>query len=93
MHANSVAAFRQEETRLGKRELLILAWLDLNPGRYTDRQIMRGLKFTEPNCVRPRITHLVQMGNLVEVGAVKCPETRKTVRVVSRPAQLDLIAA
>lgn len=93
MHANSLAAFRQQEPRLNKRELLILAWLDLNPGQYTDRQIMRGMGFSEPNCVRPRITHLIYMGHLVEAGNTVCKETRVRVRLVKRPPkQMELAA-
>lgn len=94
MHANSIAAYREEKVSLNKRELLILAWCDLNPGRWTDRQIMRGLKFSEPNCVRPRITHLVDLGELVEMSSTVCPETHKRVRQVGRPAkQMELLAA
>lgn len=93
MHENSLQAYRQERKKLTQRALLVLAWIDLN-GPATDRQVMHGLKFSEPNAVRPRITELVDAGMLVEVESVRCSETGKTVRVVGRPPrQLELLAA
>lgn len=64
------------------RELEIMAALKDYPTPATDRQIMGYLDYCEPNCVRPRITHLIQMGVLMEVGSVRCPVTGKTVRQV-----------
>ena len=93
MHENSLQAYRQERKKFSEREMLVLAWLDMH-GPATDRQVMRGLKFSEPNAVRPRITELVDAGLLVEIRSVRCPETGKTVRVVGRPPrQMELIAA
>lgn len=92
MHANSLAAYRDEKKRLCRRALLVAAWIELN-GPSTDRQVMHGMGFKEPNAVRPRITELVDAGVLVEVRSIRCPETRKTVRVVARPVQMELIAA
>lgn len=93
MHENSIAAYRSERDRLSKRAWLVLAWLDMN-GPATDRQVMEGMKFSEPNAVRPRITELVDAGLLVEIRSVRCPTTGKTVRVVGRPPrQMELIAA
>jgi predicted HTH transcriptional regulator len=93
MHANSLAAYHSEADRLSKRAWLVLAYITQN-GPKTDRQVMEGMGFKEPNAVRPRITELVDAGKLVEVRSVKCPRTGKTVRVVGIPnPQMQLIAA
>lgn len=93
IHANSHAAYHQERKKLSRRAMLILAWIDLN-GQHTDREVMRGMGFSDMNSVRPRITELVDAGQLVEVRDVRCPVTRKTVRVVGRPPkQMELLAA
>jgi hypothetical protein len=93
VHQNSVAAYREEEGKLGRRAATILNWVTIH-GRATDRQIMLALRFSEPNSVRPRITELVSVGELVEVGTVRCPVTGKRVRVVDipRPGQRELFA-
>ena len=93
MHANSLEAYRQSEDILGRRALLVVAWIELN-GPATDRQVMRGMGYTDPNAVRPRITEAVKAGQLIELRNVRDPETGKTVRVVGRPPkQMELEAA
>lgn len=93
MHANSLSAYRSEADRLSKRAWLVLAYLS-NHGPLTDRQVMEGMGFKEPNAVRPRITELVGAGKLLEVRSTRCPVTGKTVRVVGiPPRQMELIAA
>lgn len=93
VHKNSVAAYHEEKKKLSTRALLIAAWVQMH-GRSTDRQVMIGMGFSEPNAVRPRITELVDAGELVEVDSVRCEVTGKTVRVVERPTkQLELLAA
>jgi len=94
MHENSLDAYGAEREKLGRRAQAVLAWVRLH-GPATDREVMRGLGFTEPNCVRPRVTELVDLGLLVEVSNRRCPVTGKTVRVVDvprGPAQMRLIA-
>lgn len=81
MHDNSLAAYRSEETRLSKRCEAVYAWISAH-GPATDREVMTGMGFTDPNAVRPRITELSQRGRLMEVGAITCPVTSKTVRRV-----------
>lgn len=81
VHANSIAAYRSEESKLSRRAQLVLEYIT-DTGPQTDRQVMRGMGFSEPNSVRPRITELIELGKLMEVGDVKCPETGKTVRRV-----------
>lgn len=91
LHENSLAAYRAEESRLSKRAEAVLAWIREN-GAHTDREVMRGMGFSEPNAVRPRITELLELHKLTEVCSRRCPETGKTVRVVDvwRPQQSRL---
>jgi predicted HTH transcriptional regulator len=93
MHQNSLSAYRSEETKLSRRAEAILAWIVLN-GPRTDREVMQGMGFGEPNQVRPRITELIEAGKLMEVCSRRDTATGKTVRVVDirRPRQLELVA-
>lgn len=92
MHDNSLSAYRVEETKLSRRAEAVLAWITQH-GPHTDREVMRGMGFSEPNAVRPRITELIDAGKLMEVGGIRCPVTGKTVRRVDirRPRQLELV--
>lgn len=81
MHDNSLAAWRSEESKLSTRAQAIYDWIFAH-GPVTDREVMRGMGFTEPNAVRPRITELIDQHRLMEVGDVRCPITGKTVRRV-----------
>jgi len=92
MHENSLDAYGAEREKLGQRAQAVLTWVR-DHGPATDRDIMRGLGFTEPNSVRPRCTELVDAGLLVEISNRRCPVTGKTVRVVDvprGPAQMGL---
>lgn len=95
MHDNSLAAYRAEGPKLSRRALAVLAWV-AEHGPHTDREVMRGMGFTDPNAVRPRITELIDANKLMEVGDVTCPVTRKTVRRVdlrrARWKQQELVA-
>lgn len=90
-HPNSVSAYHAEEVKLSKRARAVLRWITEH-GPHTDRQVMQGMGFTEPNAVRPRITELIDANKLMEVGNVTCPVTRKTVRRVDirRARQAEL---
>lgn len=81
MHRHSLDAYLAEKLRLSERARTIYLWV-LEHGRATDREIMRGLGFTDPNKVRPRVTELVDACLLAEVAERRDPETGKTVRVV-----------
>lgn len=95
IHRNSVAALHEQKPKFGKRALAVLAWFR-DHGASTDRQVMVGLGYREPNAVRPRITELVEAGALEEVGSVRCSFTGKTVRLVGvrrgPPEQLSLLS-
>jgi predicted HTH transcriptional regulator len=81
IHANSLAAYHSTPCERSERAAAVLAVIR-EQGPMTDRQVMRALKFSEPNAVRPRITELVKDGALVEVGSVRDEITGKTVRLV-----------
>lgn len=84
IHANSVAAYHSEEQKLGRRALDILFWVRAH-GPATDRQIARGMGFGDMNSVRPRVTELVETGQLREVDSIKCEVTGRHVRRVGIP--------
>lgn len=63
-----------------REQLCIAAYRKL--GSATDREVMVACGFAEMNCVRPRISNLIDLGVAVEVGSVTCPVTKKTVRRV-----------
>jgi predicted HTH transcriptional regulator len=81
LHANSVAAYVAEQPKLSKRAQTILEWIVIY-GPHTDREVMQRMGFVDMNNVRPRITELVKLGRLMEVGDVICPVTKKSVRRV-----------
>lgn len=81
LHDNSIQAYHAEEAKLSRRAQAVLEWITAH-GPHTDREVMRGMGFTEPNAVRPRITELIDAGKLMEVCSVRCPVTGKTVRRV-----------
>jgi len=85
VHENSIAAYHASGPMISRRAQMVLEWIRAN-GRATDRQVMEGLGFREPNAVRPRCTELIQRGALREVGSTVCPVTGKTVRLVDVPA-------
>lgn len=81
VHQNSIDCYYAEEAKLSTRAAAILDWISEH-GPHTDREVMRGMGFTEPNQVRPRITELIDANKLMEVGDVKCPVTGHRVRRV-----------
>lgn len=88
MHANSLEAFRASQSSILTRSQLIVQWMT-GRGPVTDRQVMTALGFSDPNKVRPRITELVDAGDLVECG--KIVEDGRNVRLVKiAPRQMGL---
>ena len=87
MHINSINAYYEELPRLSKRASDIYNFFTNTHSRnerfHTDRQVKTILGFDDMNQVRPRITELIQLGLLEEVGKTKCPITCKMVRVVN----------
>ena len=96
LHQNSLEAYWSGQVgEFSRREKEILAIFRSKAGTFTDREIMLGLGFTEMNCVRPRITELIQRGVLEEVGSLIDNVTQKRVRrvrLVLRPAHQTQLA-
>ncbi len=88
IRANSIKAYVEELPKLNHREKMILTVILSKNVPLTDREIMVELGFHEPNQVRPRVNHLIQLGVIREVGTTKCAVTQKTVRRCwAKPAQ------
>lgn len=81
-HPNSVASFRNMDKVIADRHGEVIEALKVL-GQASDRQIMAHLGFNDPNAVRPRITELVALRVVDEVGSMVDPETNRTVRVVA----------
>lgn len=83
IHNNSYNAYTEEQPKLNKRAVSILEYMRDVRASLTDRQIQTGMGYAERNMVQPRISELIKMGCLFEVGKVKCSLTNKSVRLVS----------
>lgn len=81
VHINSRKAYNESVDKLNKRARRIFAFMQGKPPM-TDRQIMTGMCFCEPNAVRPRITEMIKAGLMREACSTKCDITKKTVRKV-----------
>lgn len=92
IHEHSRDAYREEYPKLAGRKAQVYEWIAQH-GPSTDREVMEGMGYVEPNAVRPRITELVTAGFLIERGERHCEVTGKLVRVVDIPRgeQLNLI--
>jgi hypothetical protein len=83
IHDHSTAAYLQERPRLSARERLIFDHLLTIGKPRSDRHISHELGFgNDLNCVRPRISELIDKGLLQEVGSKICKRTGKRVRLV-----------
>lgn len=88
MHCHSINAYHEEQAKLSQRASDIIAWIRSRRGmNYTDREIKNGMFGVESdmNMVRPRITELIEIKMLQEVGETTDTVTGKTVRVVGLP--------
>lgn len=86
IHANSTAAFDSISTELDGRQRQVLSCFHGSGIALCDREVSRALHL-EIYVVRPRITELIQAGYLFEVGSIKDPKTRRTVRICARLRQ------
>ena len=84
MHANSLAAYREDRVKLSARSLAILIAVKDNSAPMYPRQILKSLypQSDNVNLVNPRITELVTAGLLFEVGTTIDPATNKPVRLL-----------
>lgn len=83
MHENSLASYEKARADLSTRAAQVWSWVQQH-GAHTDREIMAGLGYSDPNKVRPRVTELVESGMLEEMAKRK--ENGRMVRVVCVPA-------
>lgn len=81
-HDNTRATYRGIKAGMSERGRAIVAFMDQQSAPLTDRQIMRGMGFSDMNAVRPRISELIDGGVLREVGNVIDETTGKVVRLV-----------
>jgi len=84
IHENSLLSYWSDGSAemFSKREQLCIGALR-KLGSGTDREVMITLGFSDMNQVRPRLTRLISLGILDDVGSTVCPVTRKTVRRVA----------
>lgn len=84
VHAHSRKAYLNTVNLRRDRRGIILGLYQDSPARgFTDREVLERVYpgSGDLNMVRPRITELVDDGELIEDGRMKCPTTGKTVRV------------
>jgi hypothetical protein len=67
---------------MSQRAQVIYDHLIYSGAGLTDRAIAQRLNFGDMNCVRPRITELINAGWIEECGNVRCVITGKQVRMV-----------
>lgn len=82
-HENSRASYRDTVNLRQDRRGIVLGLFQDNPHTaFTDRQALNRLYpgSNDMNMVRPRITELIESGELIERGSVQCPVTGKSVR-------------
>jgi predicted ArsR family transcriptional regulator len=92
IHENSRASYDAIKPELSGRRKEIYLTLCKSSRKMTDREVKDEMGLNDMNSVRPRITELIKMGHVEEVGNVKCPLTGKTVRqvMVFNEAQMSL---
>ena len=90
IHPHTLESYFLGKAKFKTRQREILRFLIHRGKPFTDRELMIELGFFEMNQVRPRITELLRIGAILEVGKTKCPVTRRTVRKVAAPKQLQL---
>lgn len=67
--------------RISRRQNMILEKAKEMNKPFTARLMLRWLRFSDPNAVRPRITELCDAGQLVVTGTTRCSVTNKSVSV------------
>lgn len=81
VHENSIVAFHSLDTS-ERRRLVLSVYQNAPDDAFTDRQVANRLGYSDMNCVRPRISELIDEGVLIEMGKVRDFTTHKTVRLV-----------
>ena len=80
-HQNSILSYRQglAEGLFSDRQVEVLRALD-RLGIATDREIKVSLGYEDGNAVKPRLTELIALGVVEEVGTIEDAITNRTVR-------------
>lgn len=89
MHQNSLNVYTQMRDKLKGRKALIVSYFEKIKHPVTDRQCLGSLfPYTDNiNMVQPRITELIGLGILREVGKHFDEATKATVRMVELNAE------
>ena len=82
MHPNSLEAYAKATQALTGRRRMVHQLIEQH-GPMSDRQVRDRLGFSDMNAVRPRISELVDLGLLEEVG--RRQEDGHTVRICGVP--------
>ena len=87
------ASLKKTEKKADKRRVLILSILgnrEMTAHEITEELLAGGhIDYYDPNFARPRLTELLQDGEVITVGKRKCGRTGKTVAVWKRNIQND----
>ena len=86
IHQNSVDSYDAVKPDIPTRHVEIVRVL-ADRGPLTDREVCEALGFRDMNHVRPRITELVERGQVVEFDSVRCRVTNRTVRRVAKAVE------
>jgi chromosome segregation and condensation protein ScpB len=82
VHQNSAKCYHESRHELSKRAEEVLSCYRGMKQPLTDRQVKEMLGYSDSNAVRPRVTEMIDMGILREVGKTVDTVTGKTVRLV-----------
>ncbi len=81
IHANSISSYKKMKGARIDRLGMVLDCFAQSRQPLTDRQVMERLGFFDKNAVSPRITELIKIGKVVDLGNVQDPTTNRSVRV------------
>lgn len=85
VHINSKLSFWELKEGLPKMQKYIYDTIARCYDPLTDRGVKEITRCDDMNSVRPRITELIKMGLVKEVGSTICQVTGKRVRLVTSP--------
>ena len=91
IHDNSIQTFYETEQERAKRAADVYEAFVRMGRPVSDREVMDALGYRDMNAVRPRITEMIDAGELIEVGKVRDHVTGRRVRITKireREAQM-----
>ena len=90
-HLNSRRARREDRAKLGKQAARVLEFLRRTDRPLTDREVARDMGYgSDRSKTQPRVSDLVKLGLVEEVGSCVCKQSGKRVRVVAAVSE-DLL--